>query len=43
MRKLKGTKGEFFGCSGYPDCKRTFPMGPDGKPDFNHKSVSGKK
>ena len=37
-----GAKGEFYGCSGYPDCKKTYPVGPDGAPDFNAKS-GGKK
>lgn len=35
LRKLSGPKGEFFGCSGYPDCKKTFFVMPDGKPNFN--------
>lgn len=37
-----GARGEFYGCSGYPDCKKTYPVGPDGAPDFNAKS-GGKK
>ena len=37
-----GAKGEFYGCSGYPNCKKTYPVGPDGAPDFNAKS-GGKK
>lgn len=37
-----GAKGEFYGCSGYPNCKKTYPVGPDGAPDVNAKS-GGKK
>ena len=29
-----GAKGGFFGCSGYPGCKKTWPAGSDGAPDF---------
>ena len=32
-----GAKGQFYGCSGYPKCKKTFPVTPDGVPDFNAK------
>ncbi|MBJ9677889.1 DNA topoisomerase [Burkholderia gladioli] len=31
MRRLKGPKGHFWGCSGYPDCTSTLPD-VDGKP-----------
>ncbi len=37
-----GAKAEFYGCSGYPNCKKTYPVGPNGAPDFNAKS-GGKK
>lgn len=39
--KRSGAKGEFYGCSGYPDCKKTWPVSPDGAPDFSAKR--GKK
>lgn len=42
LRKLSGPKGEFFGCSGYPVCKRSFPCGADGKPDFNPRQKTGR-
>jgi restriction system protein len=29
MRRRKSAKGEFWGCSGYPECKGTKPMGRD--------------
>lgn len=32
-----GAKGEFYGCSGYPGCKQTYPVAPGGAPDFNAK------
>ena len=35
--KRSGAKGEFYGCSGYPECKKTCPVKPDGSPDFNAK------
>lgn len=35
-----GVKGSFFGCSGYPDCKKSWPLGSDGAPDFNTKQKS---
>ena len=38
--KRTGAKGEFYGCSGYPGCKQTYPVAPGGAPDFNAK---GKK
>jgi DNA topoisomerase-1 len=34
--RRESAKGFFFGCSGYPDCKRTYPD-KDGKPDFGGK------
>lgn len=43
LRKLNGAKGEFFGCSGYPECKKTFPVGADGKPDFTPRKPAGRK
>lgn len=36
--KRSGAKGEFYGCSGYPGCKRICPVKPDGSPDFSEKS-----
>lgn len=35
--KRTGAKGAFYGCSGYPACKKTWSVGPDGAPDFNAK------
>lgn len=35
--KRTGAKGEFYGCSGYPGCKQTYPVAPGGAPDFNAK------
>lgn len=35
--KCTGAKGEFYGCSGYPGCKKTYPVAPDGAPDFEAK------
>lgn len=35
--KRTGAKGEFYGCSGYPGCKQTYPVAPGGVPDFNAK------
>ena len=32
MRRLKSAKGYFWGCTGYPECKVTFPD-KNGKPD----------
>lgn len=29
-----GAKGGFFGCSGYPACKKTFQVAANGEPDF---------
>jgi DNA topoisomerase-1 len=34
--RRESAKGPFFGCSGYPDCKRTY-QDKDGKPDFGGK------
>lgn len=36
MRLRKGSKRYFWGCSGYPECKTTFPD-KNGKPDINAK------
>ena len=33
----QGTKGAFFGCSGYPDCKNTYRVAENGAPDFGGK------
>lgn len=30
MRRRKSAKGEFWGCSGFPDCKGTRPIGQEG-------------
>lgn len=35
--KRTSAKGAFYGCSGYPGCKKTWPIGPDGAPDFSAK------
>ncbi|WP_298068796.1 DNA topoisomerase 3 [uncultured Mailhella sp.] len=35
--KRSGTKGDFYGCSGYPECKNLCPVKPDGSPDFGAK------
>lgn len=35
--KRTGAKGEFYGCSGYPGCKQTYPVAPGGAPDFEAK------
>jgi DNA topoisomerase-1 len=34
--RRQSTRGPFFGCSGYPGCKHTYPD-KDGKPDFGGK------
>lgn len=36
LRQRQGAKGKFWGCTGYPDCKTTYPD-LKGKPDFNFK------
>lgn len=43
MKRRKGKNGYFWGCTGYPDCKTTFPD-KKGKPDMEKKasSVTGK-
>ncbi len=41
LAQRQGAKGPFFGCSGYPVCKRTFPVGADGSPDFTAKNGKG--
>ncbi|MGN0950110.1 MAG: DNA topoisomerase 3 [Mitsuokella sp.] len=38
LRRRKGAKGIFWGCSGYPNCKTTFPD-KNGKPDLNAKKA----
>ena len=35
-------KGAFFGCSGYPACKQTFPASTDGAPDMKARKRRGK-
>ena len=40
MTRRKGKKGYFWGCSGYPDCKQTYPD-KKGKPDLKTKSEVG--
>ncbi len=40
LKRRKGPKGFFWGCSGYPDCKTTFPD-KKGKPDMSAKKGSG--
>ena len=35
--RRESAKGAFFGCSGYPDCKKIYQVGEDGKPDFTAK------
>lgn len=37
LRRRKGKDGFFWGCTGYPDCKTTFPD-KKGKPDMSPKS-----
>ena len=32
MRQLKGPRGQFLGCSGYPHCKVTMHFDAEGKP-----------
>lgn len=32
MRRRHGTKGDFYGCPGYPDCEETMDIDADGKP-----------
>ncbi len=40
MRRFKGEKGNFWGCTGYQDgCKTSFPD-KDGKPNFNVNKIS---
>jgi DNA topoisomerase-1 len=35
----KGKGWDFYGCTGYPDCKKTFKVGPDGGPVFDAEPV----
>lgn len=37
LRKRKGSKGDFWGCNAYPDCKATFPD-KGGKPEMTKKA-----
>lgn len=39
MKRRKGKKGFFWGCTGYPDCDNTIPD-KSGKPDFTEKTIS---
>ena len=39
MIRRKGTKGYFWGCSGYPECKTT-AQDNKGKPDFSAKKLN---
>lgn len=39
LRRRKGKTGFFWGCTGYPECKTTFPD-KGGKPDFKAKRSS---
>jgi four helix bundle suffix protein len=32
MRRRNSAKGPFWGCSGFPDCKGTWPIGQEGPP-----------
>mgnify|MGYP000659159505 FL=1 len=38
----ESAKGPFFGCSGYPGCKKLYQVGEDGRPNFNAQK-GGKK
>lgn len=40
--RRESAKGAFFGCSGYPGCKKLYQIGEDGRPDFTDKK-GGKK
>lgn len=42
MRRIKGQKGAFWGCTGYPDCKTTLPDS-GGKPETSKKSPTSDK
>jgi ssDNA-binding Zn-finger/Zn-ribbon topoisomerase 1 len=35
--KRESARGSFFGCTGYPACKKIYQVGEDGKPDFTAK------
>lgn len=39
LQQRKSERGKFWGCTGYPDCKTTFPD-KSGKPDLNAKPKS---
>ena len=45
MKLRKGTYGDFWGCTGYPDCKTTEPAKVDPRPEGWEKTaeVFGKK
>lgn len=32
--RRESARGPFFGCTGYPTCKKIYQVGEDGKPDF---------
>ncbi|MEW5250881.1 DNA topoisomerase 3 [Microbulbifer discodermiae] len=40
LRRIKGKKGFFWACRGYPDCRASFPD-KGGKPDFSPKAPAG--
>ena len=40
--RRESAKGPFFGCSGYPGCKKLFQVGEDGRPIIDAKK-GGKK
>ena len=40
--RRESAKGPFFGCSGYPGCKKLYQVGEDGRPNFDAKK-GGKK
>ena len=44
MRRMKSAKGYFWGCTGYPECRATFPD-KNGKPDTAPKrpTMKGRK
>ena len=33
--RRESAKGPFFGCSGYPVCKKLYQVGEDGRPNFD--------
>ena len=40
--RRESAKGPFFGCSGYPACKKLYQVGDDGRPNFDAQK-GGKK